>query len=68
MSDEEIVSAVFRLYAGGLVVEPSGAAAFAALMHGKVPDVTGQKVVVLITGGNTTPEEVHQLSNYVSHS
>ena len=49
---------MFTLYNGGLVVEPSGAAAFAALLHNKIPDVAGKKVVVIITGGNVTPEEL----------
>ena len=53
---------MFVLYNGGLVVEPSGAAAFSALYHGKVPDVDGKNIVVVITGGNVTPQEL------VSHS
>lgn len=68
MSDVEIVSAVFHLYEGGLVVEPSEAAAFAALVHGKVPEIEGKKVVTVITGSNIAPEDVYQLSNCVSYS
>ena len=45
------------LYQRGLVVEPSGAAAFAALHTGKVPDVQGKNVVVVITGGNIASDE-----------
>ena len=40
------------------MVEPSGAAAFAALQHDKVPDVTDKKIVIVITGGNVSPEEL----------
>ena len=42
----------------GLVVEPSGAAAVAAVLSNKVPDIEGKKVVAFITGGNVTPEEL----------
>lgn len=46
----------------GLVVEPSGAAAFAALQSNKIPDVLpGSNVVVMVTGGNVTPEELCNL-------
>ncbi|XP_071960851.1 L-threonine ammonia-lyase-like [Antedon mediterranea] len=58
VSDSEIISAVKLLYKAGLKVEPSGAAAFSALMHHKVPDVSGKTVVVVITGGNVSPEEL----------
>ena len=46
------------LYHAGLVVEPSGAAAFAALLAKKVPNTVGCKIVVFITGGNVTPDEL----------
>jgi threo-3-hydroxy-L-aspartate ammonia-lyase len=35
-----------------LVVEPGGAAAFAALLHGKVPDTAGRRIGVVLSGGN----------------
>ncbi|HEX9940787.1 MAG TPA: pyridoxal-phosphate dependent enzyme [Thermoanaerobaculia bacterium] len=39
-----------------VVVEPGGAAAFAALLHGKVPDVAGgRKVGIVLSGGNVDP-------------
>lgn len=60
--DSEILASVMTLYNAGLVVEPSGAAAFAALQHGKVPDVNDKTVVVVITGGNMSPEELLQYS------
>jgi threo-3-hydroxy-L-aspartate ammonia-lyase len=39
-----------------IVVEPGGAAAFAALLHGKVPDVAGRRVGVVLSGGNVDPD------------
>jgi len=39
-----------------IVVEPGGAAGFAALLHGRVPDTTGRKVGVVLSGGNVDPE------------
>jgi threonine dehydratase len=35
-----------------LVVEPGGAAACAALLHGKVPGAAGRRVGVVLSGGN----------------
>ena len=55
-------SAVQSLYKIGLVVEPSGAAAFAAIMARKVPDADSKRVVAFITGGNVTPEELSKLT------
>jgi threonine dehydratase len=39
-----------------LVVEPGGAAAFAALLAGKVPGVSGRRVGVVLSGGNVDPD------------
>jgi threonine dehydratase len=44
-----------------LVVEPGGAAAFAALLHGKVPDVAGRKVGIVLSGGNVDLERFGSL-------
>ena len=53
VSDNEILDAVeFFLTRMKLVVEPSGAAPLAALLHGKIPDVASKKVGVIISGGN----------------
>ena len=52
---------VDALYRRGLVVEPSGAAALAALIHGRVPHVQNKKVVVVVSGGNITPAEINQM-------
>ncbi len=52
VSEEGIANAVFRLLERNkTLVEPSGAAAFAAILEGKV-DVKGKKVAVVLSGGN----------------
>ena len=54
--------AVKTFYQAGLVVEPSGAAAFATLQSDKIPDLLpGSNVVVMVTGGNVTTEELCDL-------
>lgn len=44
-----------------IVVEPGGCAAFAALLHGKIPDVAGRKVGVVLSGGNVDLERFGSL-------
>ena len=39
-----------------IVVEPGGAIAFAALLHGNVPESAGKKVGVVLSGGNADPD------------
>ena len=57
VSDEEILSAMRLLMTRAkLVVEPSGAAAVAALMYGRIPLAAGERVVAVVTGGNVDPE------------
>ena len=52
VTDAEIVEGMrFLFERSKLVVEPSGASAFAALLAGKV-DVPGQRVGVVLSGGN----------------
>ena len=52
VTDDELVEAMKFLFERmKLVVEPSGAAGIAALVHGKIP-VTGKRVGVIISGGN----------------
>ncbi|XP_068714686.1 L-threonine ammonia-lyase-like isoform X2 [Montipora foliosa] len=54
-----ICRAVETFFHTGLVVEASGAAAFAALQSNKIPDLSPEsKVVVIVTGGNITPKEL----------
>jgi threonine dehydratase len=56
VSDDEMVEAVrFLLTRMKIVVEPSGAAPVAALMHGRVPNVGGRQVGVVLSGGNVDP-------------
>lgn len=53
VSDDEILGAMRLLMTRAkLVVEPSGAAAVAALMYGRVPVAPGGIVVAVVTGGN----------------
>ena len=44
-----------------LVVEPGGAAAFAALLAGRVPRIAGRRVGVVLSGGNVDPERFGRL-------
>ncbi|KAK5602556.1 hypothetical protein CRENBAI_008996 [Crenichthys baileyi] len=61
VNDDDIKAAVSTLYRSGLVVEPSGAAAFAALVNNKIPDLEGKNVVCILSGGNVGKDE---LSNF----
>ena len=55
VTDEEIRSAQRRLWdLVRVVAEPGGAAAFAALLSGKVRARSGERVGVVVSGGNTT--------------
>lgn len=57
VSDLEIRRAMFFLATRmKLVVEPGGAAAFAALLHGRIPSAAGRRVGVVLSGGNVDPE------------
>ncbi|XP_072233521.1 L-threonine ammonia-lyase [Leuresthes tenuis] len=58
VSDGEIKAAVSTLYRAGLVVEPSGAAAFAAIVNNKIPDLEGRSVVCILSGGNMGKDEL----------
>jgi threonine dehydratase len=56
-SDDEMRRAMALLAARmKIVVEPGGSIAFAALLHDKVPDVTGRKVGIVLSGGNVDPD------------
>jgi threonine dehydratase len=55
VSDDEILAAMrFLLFRLKLLVEPSGAAAAAAVLHRKIPNV--RKVGVVLSGGNIDSE------------
>jgi threonine dehydratase len=57
VTDEEIRAAMrFLATRARLVVEPSGAAAAAALLSGKVQAADHRPVAVVLTGGNVSPE------------
>ena len=61
-SDAEIVNAMRFLFERlKTVAEPSGACAVAALLAGRVGDVTGLRVGVTITGGNVTAARFAEL-------
>lgn len=56
VTDEELAEALrFLLTRLKLLVEPSGCAPVAALMSGKIPNVRGKKVGVILSGGNVDP-------------
>lgn len=53
VDDEEIASAIlFLLERQKLVVEGAGAVGVAALLHDKLEDLKGKRVVVVLSGGN----------------
>lgn len=53
VSDDEIKAAIRQLLQGDKqLAEGAGAAATAAVMHGKIPAMAGKKVAVMISGGN----------------
>jgi threonine dehydratase len=56
VSDHELREAVRFAFARlKLVIEPSGAAAIAALMQRRIPGVDGKRVGVVVSGGNVDP-------------
>jgi threonine dehydratase len=57
VSDLEIRRAMASLASRmKLVVEPGGAAGFAAILAAKVPGIAGRRVGVVLSGGNVDPE------------
>jgi threo-3-hydroxy-L-aspartate ammonia-lyase len=55
VSEDELVDAMAFLFDRlKAVVEPSGAAGVAALLTGRVPDVAGRRVGVIVSGGNVS--------------
>jgi threo-3-hydroxy-L-aspartate ammonia-lyase len=56
VTDAEIVNAMeFLASRMKLVVEPGGAAAFAAVLAGKIPGVAARRVGIVLSGGNVDP-------------
>jgi threonine dehydratase len=61
VNDDEVAAAVSFAFAElKLVVEPGGAVALAALMHGKL-DVRNKVAVAVLSGGNVDPEVFSRL-------
>jgi len=62
VSDQELRRAMALLASRmKIVVEPGGAAAFAALLHGRVPDAAGRRIGIVLSGGNVDPERFGEL-------
>jgi len=62
VSDREIGSAVkFLLTRTKLLVEPSGAAATAAILSNKIPFSKGQRVVSILSGGNMDLDRISEI-------
>jgi threo-3-hydroxy-L-aspartate ammonia-lyase len=62
VSDEEIVAAMrFAFERLKLVLEPSGASALAALLHGRA-DVAGARAGVVLSGGNVDVARFRELT------
>ncbi|HET6670345.1 MAG TPA: threonine/serine dehydratase [Pyrinomonadaceae bacterium] len=63
VSDPEIITAIkFLLFRMKVLVEPSGAAAAAAVMQGRLPPET-RRVGVILSGGNIDPHALATLLN-----
>jgi threonine dehydratase len=61
VSDAEIVTTIeFMLFRMKTLVEPSGAAAAAAVLHGKLPAEV-KRVGVIVSGGNIDPDALARL-------
>ncbi len=64
VKDEELIRAVqFLLLRMKILVEPSGAAPVAALMNDRVLGVRGQKIGVVLSGGNIDPKKLQEFLN-----
>lgn len=61
VSDDEIVATIkFMLFRMKTLVEPSGAAAAAAVLYGKLP-AENKRVGVIVSGGNIDPDALARL-------
>ncbi|MGH2594063.1 MAG: threo-3-hydroxy-L-aspartate ammonia-lyase [Anaerolineae bacterium] len=62
VSDDAMAEAVrFLLMRMKILVEPSGAAPVAALMSERVPNVTGKRIGVILSGGNVDPHKLAEI-------
>jgi threonine dehydratase len=69
VTDEEIVATmVFVFERMKVVLEPSGACALAAILHGHVPGTAGQRVGVTLSGGNVAADRFAELLGYSAGS
>jgi threonine dehydratase len=63
VTERQIIEAMRWLMSRAkLVVEGSGAAATAALLAGRIPQVQGARVVAIVSGGNVDPERLDALA------
>jgi threonine dehydratase len=63
VTEREIIEAMRLLMSRvKLVVEGSGAAATAALLAGRIPQIQGARVVSIVSGGNIDPERLDALA------
>jgi threonine dehydratase len=62
VSDDELCDAMrFAFERMKLVIEPSGAAALAALLHHRIPELAGKRVGAIVSGGNIDPARYAEL-------
>lgn len=62
VTDDELRMATLALFESGVVAEVSGAAAVAAVLAGRVGDISGKRVVCIVSGRNIAPKEfVHEV-------
>jgi threonine dehydratase len=62
VSDAELAEAILLLLERTkLVVEPSGAAAVAAVINRKLPELAGKRVVCVLSGGNIDVSIIHEV-------
>jgi threonine dehydratase len=69
LSDAEILAGQKALVRAGIVVEPAGSAAFAAVLHGALPEelLAGRaranplRVAAVLSGGNPDPAQLAAL-------
>ena len=62
VSDDELREAMrFAFERMKMVIEPSGAAALAALLHGRIPGIAGKRVGAIVSGGNIDPARYAEL-------
>ncbi len=62
VTDDELRAAMrFAFERMKLVIEPSGAAPLAALLHGRIPGIAGKRVGAIVSGGNVDPVRYGEL-------